>query len=617
MVQDINLLYSLLISILLINGFYNFSYHLSLKFNTYVEIKDKFLSTIIIFFIITNLIAILTFNINLYYKLNNKLILILSLSIISIGFYKPIYFLKCKEFFKFKMIKNYKLSLIYLILFSYFLLSLSPITDSDTLDYHLTIPLYNYKFGTLLFPKYWLTSQLSGSGESLFTYSLSLGGYHFSQILQFLSLFLIISIVLKFEYKKKINLDNKYLICLIILTMPALVFLISTSKPQIFPIACNFLSIILVFFYLPKLNLKKSLILYGIIIFLLFCTVQIKFSFLLSSSLISLFATYVMLKKRLFLKSIFITTSLFLIIILPREYYEFLSLNKNILFNFFNPVTDLFMAESFNTSLKHGSGNNRFIPLWIIFPLSYGSLDFSKLTYSLGPFILFFLYKINFRNKILKQIFLLSLMYFVLSIFLAQPVGRFFVEVFIWLTFFTLLYHNKPNDTFIKFFEKILLFSSFIYFIVLIYFSFFLFSANFSKKNYDNILSKNADGYLLYEWANSVLPDNTTIISTHRSNAFYKSKVIPYEFRLYNSKSKGGYKYYLHSIINENPKYILYTSTEHNNKYDFFKKCRNNLVHYKKNVGYVTGRNPFSNTKKFYDGYIYKIDKEDIKMCIK
>ena len=97
-----------------------------------------------------------------------------------------------------------------------------------------------------------------------------------------------------------------------------------------------------------------------------------------------------MLKKSLFLKSIFITTSLFIIIILPREYYEFLSLNKNILFNFFNPVTDLFMAESFNTSLKHGSGNNRFIPLWIIFPLSYVSLDFSKLTYSLGPFILFF-----------------------------------------------------------------------------------------------------------------------------------------------------------------------------------------------------------------------------------
>ena len=617
MVQDINLLYSVLISLMLLNGFFNFSYHLSSKFNKYVRIKDKFLSTIIIFFIITNLIAILTFNINLYYKLNNKLILLISLTFILIGFYKPIYLLKFKKFKKFEIIKNYKLSLIYLILFSYFLLSVSPITDSDTLDYHLTIPLYNYLFGTTPFPKYWLTSQLSGSGESLFIYSLSLGGYHFSQILQFLSLFLIISIVLKFEYQKKIHSNNKYLICLIILTMPVLVFLVSTSKPQIFPIACNFLSLILVFFYLPKLKLKNSLILFSIIIFLLFCSVQIKFSFLLSSSLISLFAFYIMYKKKLFLKSIFIITTLFFIIILPREYYEFLFLNKNILFNFLNPVTDLFMAEDFNTSLKHGSGNNRYIPLWIFFPLSYGSLDFSKLSYTLGPFILFFLYRINFHIKILRQIFILSLLYFILAIFLAQPVGRFFIEVFLWLTFFTLLYHNKSSDIFIKFFEKILLFCSLIYFIVLIYFSSILFSANFSKKIYNNILSTNADGYLLYKWANSVLPDNTTIISTHRSNAFYKSKVIPYEFRLFNSKSKEGYKYYLQNIVNENPKYILYTSNEHNNKYDYLKKCRGNLIHYKKDVGYVTGRSPFSNSKKFYDGYIYKIDKKDIKLCIK
>ena len=121
----------------------------------------------------------------------------------------------------------------------------------------------------------------------------------------------------------------------------------------------------------------------------------------------------------------------------------------------------------------------------------------------------------------------------------------------------------------------------------------------------------------MYEWANCVLPDNATIISTHRANAFYKNKVIPYEFRLFNSKSEEGYDYYLRNMIKENPKYILYTSTEHNNNNDFLRECRGNLVHYKKNVGYIVGRNPFSNNKNFYDGYIYQINNKDILGCSK
>ncbi len=616
MLQDINPLYSLLVSLMILNGFYNFSYKLSAGLNNRLNVNNKFLCTTIIFFLITNLIAILSFNINLFFKFNNNLIILISAIIILVGFYKPIYFLKLN---KLKISKNYKLNLIYLLLLSYFLLSLSPITDPDSLDYHLTVPLYNYEFGTSLFPKYWLTSQLSGSGESLFIFSLSLGGYHFSQILQFVSLLFIINIVLNFHKEKRIDQNRKYLICLIILTMPVFVFLISTSKPQVFPIASNFLALILAFFYLPKLKAKYSLTLFSLIIFLLFCTTQVKFSFLLSSSLISFFAIYIMMKKELFVKSILITITLFFLIIFPREYYEFLFLNKNIIFNFLNPITDLFMAESFNTSLKHGSGNNRFIPLWIIFPTTYGSFDLGKLTYTLGPFILIFLYQINLKNKILKQIFILSFIYFILAICLAQPVGRFFIEVFIWLTFFTILYDYKVNDKFLKFFEKILIFSSFLYFIILMYFALSFFYANLSKDYYKKVLRENADGYLLYEWANSVLPDNVTIISTHRSNAFYKSKVIPYEFRLFNSSSKGGYKYYLQNIIQENPKYLLYTSTEHNNSRDFFKNCRGNLVYYKNNVGYQTGRNPFSISQKFkfYDGYIYKISKEDIEKCIK
>ena len=112
-----------------------------------------------------------------------------SIFIILFGFYKPAYL----KFVKFIFVKkNIKLNLIYIILFFYFLLSLSPISDPDSLDYHITVPLYILNFFDHPFHKYWLTSQLSGSGETLLLYGLSLGALNFSQLLQFFSLFMLI-----------------------------------------------------------------------------------------------------------------------------------------------------------------------------------------------------------------------------------------------------------------------------------------------------------------------------------------------------------------------------------------------------------------------------------------
>ena len=92
-------------------------------------------------------------------------------------------------------------------------MSLNPITDPDSLDYHFTIPYYQVEFGNSQFYKYWLHSQLSGAGESLFLYSIVLGGFHFSQILQFSSLLIIILIFLNFEHNKfKVSNQKKILL---------------------------------------------------------------------------------------------------------------------------------------------------------------------------------------------------------------------------------------------------------------------------------------------------------------------------------------------------------------------------------------------------------------------
>ena len=609
-----NYLFSIVLSLLMVNGFYNLAFKFRWLTNSFFFIKNVFFSTIINFFIIINLLGLFSYNFFLFNEINNNIIKLISLSIIAFGLYKPSY-LKLKIFKK----NDYKLNLIYLILFFYFILSLNPITDSDSLDYHLTIPLYQIEFGNSQFYKYWLHSQLAGAGESLYLYSLVLGAIHFSQILQFVSLLLIVLIFLNFSFEKiKIDYHNRLFVCLSLITMPVFLFLVATSKPQLFPLTTNFISLVIATFYLPKLKGNNLLVCFFLLVFLLLSSTQIKFSFLLSSGLILLYSIYQIINKKILLKLLIVIAVLSSAIVLPREIFEFINFNNDIFYNFFNPVTDKFGADTMNESLRHGSGNSRYLIFWLFFPYDqYGQLRLGEITYCIGPFALYCFFNYNFNFSFLKNITIVFIIYFIFAMILAQPTGRFYIEIFTWLLFFSLFYKKETIGMFQKIFRKFLLLFSLFFLLFLGYFSLNLFIGNINKNYLDNVLSTNADGFLLYKWANEVIPSKSIIISTHRASAFYKHEVVSYEFRLFDDFSKGGYEYYLKHIMKKNPKYILYTSKDLNNKKDILKNCRGELFKFKKNVGYDVGRNPFNKNKNYYDGYIYKISPKDIKNCTK
>ena len=217
----------------------------------------------------------------------------------------------------------------------------------------------------------------------------------------------------------------------------------------------------------------------------------------------------------------------------------------------------------------------------------------------------------------MREMIVVYFVFIISALFLAQPVGRFYVEIFIWMLFFSILYTNDVRGFLQNIFTKTLLAYSFCFVIILGYFSLNLFSGNISQKLNDKILLKNADGYSLSKWANEVIPDNSVIISAHRSKTFYKHEVVSYEFRLFGGLTKREVSYYLNEMAKKKPKYILYKSSEINTNNDYLQNCRGKLFKFKKNVGYIAGRNPFTTSKKFYDGYIYEISDTKIKDCIK
>ena len=197
MILNYSPIFSIILSLMIVNGFYNLAYKASFLTRNLI-IKDVLFATIINFCVIVNLFAFLTFFTLLYFKINIEIYKLSSILIILFGFYKPAYL----KFFKFILLKKtIKLNLIYLILFftSFYHFHLF---QFDSLDYHITVPLYILNFYDHPFHKYWLTCQLSGSGETFLLYGLSLGvAFTNSSIHLFI-----------FDNTKHFNLNEKILI---------------------------------------------------------------------------------------------------------------------------------------------------------------------------------------------------------------------------------------------------------------------------------------------------------------------------------------------------------------------------------------------------------------------
>jgi hypothetical protein len=545
----------------------------------------------------------------------NKLALqVIVIILILIGFYKSS--LISDGLIKLRISNNKPYLLVLLFIFAYFLLSLMPISDPDSLDYHLTVPYLSLLNERFVIEKEWTTSQLAGAGEALSILGLSIDAYKLSSILQFVGLTAIVILILTLNINKKLfNLENKILISLAILCIPSFLFLTFTAKPQLFSIASNFTAFLITFFILPnEKDNKKILILFGFVCFLCLSATQYKFSFYLSSGIIIFFAIYEIFKKKLIAQAILIFLILSILIIFPREYYDYKNLSSDVIKNFFQPVTDDYISQNVVTSLKHGSGNPRYFPYWLFLPIYAGKIAPGVITEIIGLSVLILF--LNLTLKKINKIFIASIIFFVAGIFLAQPIGRFFIEPFLWLMTGSLYYIGSNKNLLFKLFQKFIIINSLIIILIISVTVKNFLPGIFSIENYKNTLNKYAEGYMLYEWANKNLPENSVILTSHRSYLFSKYPFISYDFRLYLSNDKQ-LEYFIDLISKKKPTHILYNGIDHDLVTDALKNCRGDLEKFEKRVSKTATRNPLSRANLYYDGYIYKLDLSKLKKCKK
>lgn len=591
-------LISVLISVLLTMGCYSFGKLIIDRFKlnsiiskvSYVEFQYLSFGLLILIIIIFPLVAFFSFS-NMILKVTSIILCFLSTI-----------FLKEFKFFYKKIKHHYKDNFFKIFLFIvtlYFLLSLSPLTSADTLDYHVGSALNILRFDKyVLFPE-WFTSLQSGTGETLIALGLVIGAEQFGNIVQFSSVLTISGIFLKFHENFK-AFDSQFFLPITVLSCPILLFLLSGNKPQIFYSSLLFFALALNFIKLE--NEKEKLISYFIINILIFSCIVGKFSFNLSGFLIWTLSTLVIVNKKNFYKLILIVLVTFSLIYIPVILWKYINLGGSIFTYFFSPFP--LHLPGYENFFSHNKG-----PQEIPFPYFLFYTTPSRFTEFLGLNALFFiiaLYSIK-KNQKINFLIIIIFLYILVSNIYASPSARYYLDPILWSTFIVSI--SKPIK-FKKLFQQVFLSQTFVIFLILIYSIINFLPGTFNYSNYKSMKEKYAYMYSGFLWLNEIVPDNSKVIIINRPISQYKDYSISGGFNYFTNEKQA--KYYKKLIYEKKPNYIVYFGKTPDLRN--LNNCVDKIYKKKDNVGYHATRNPF-NKGAPYNGYIYEIDYNKLLKC--
>jgi hypothetical protein len=505
--------------------------------------------------------------------------------------------------------------LVLILLILYFIVSISPITSADSVAYHLSVSKFILNNGIFPTALYDFENSLASNQEFLNAFALSIKAYQFTSFINYLGLISIISIIFNFCKKFRLASNLTFFIILLIVSVPTLIFLLSSSKHQFFSVSLIFISFAFLYIFKQIKNSKEATKVFFLINILLLTAICSKISFAFSFFLINIFLLFS--KKKYFFKFILVLLLLSMFELLPISVWKSIIYNYDFYHFLYNPLPINFPGyDNFYIFLKNYLSDK--FPLSLIF--SWNPREFTN-ALGFGCFVLLFLIN-NLSKRIYSYVFLI-ITFLIIYLFFGLKSPRFYLEIYLFSIFiFFLIIPSLQHDRLFIYFKYLIYFQSFLVIIALTYFTFLIFPGNFSKRLHDKVLNNNADGYSLYSWVNTIILDNSSIIVDHRSTFFLNTinYIYPSVLTYLDLNDTNSINFYLEKIKEKNPKFIIIHDQKQ--KYNYmnydFKDCINGLYIYKNKVGFNANRNPFNNAQKeYYNAYIYNFDSKKLPGCVK
>ena len=542
---------------------------------------SNFLSIYFLIYVIYSVI----FNFSIILNLQNYLYLIIYFFLIFQLTFSLNFIFKNKSDIQLKIINFFMeyrkdINAIFLIfaLLIFFLITILPISDADSIAYHLNsiMNLYSYGINQTVDVYKHLEFSLISNSEILLILSVILKSDNFGSQLNFFSLLVFF---FYFFNKKKLFLT-------ILLSCPLIIFFISTQKLQLF-----FALLYLFLFYVVHKRLIKSKLDIFIFISLSVFYLSGKLSYLLFVIPLYIYFCYLNFSKIKII--LFYSAFTFIIIQAPILLIKFKLFGNPfspLLTNIFLQNKDIFEAFSFSLRSSQGWLNNaQNIKLYL---LPFFPTDIYKLSSSLG--LCFLIMLMNFN--LLKKLNYIPIICILLVLLTGQIAPRYFFECFLILAFFV----NQKN--------KILYFFGISQLIgVLIISSLFVYKSYFDLKVFKDKYDYKKNFSYYYQNSLEVkklkLEGNILNYSQDRPNIYEDSNLFSSRFlNVKFLKDNNNEKVFLEFIKKNNIKYIIA-----HEKLDLL-SCLD-----LKNVGVINlsvARRNFLVKKNTSKSYIFKVDNK-------
>lgn len=507
--------------------------------------------------------------------------------------------------------------LLLVILFGMFLAAMGPETSADALDYHLGIPIALLNEGGMPFIPEWFSGRLAGNGEVLNAMALSIGVEQFGSLLQYVSLLGILGIILFARTSLHGELSEKKdflnLLALTAISAPVILFLVCSSKPQMWPIAMTTFAFTLTIHAARRgMSQSATLMGYALICMLVMTASQAKFSFLLGGGVVGAVAFIFMVRQRFFGNALWITLLSALLILAPPVIWKAELFNSSLLNAFFKPWPGALPGtEKMDFAIRFlMNGESRFpFPLSIFLPSSL-----EQFTSILGIGWLIFIGLRPGRNVRLWAGISASVIVILMNIFLAPHIGRMYLEPYFWLLIVLSVQPavNGFNFGVIKCLKLVIYCQAFMVIIAVWFAAASLFPGAISTLWRINILEHSADGYEIMRWVDAVLPSEAVLLNGHRSMALSPREAVSTDWVNYVNPRSLESKVYLDRLRSKKVSHILVIGPI--NYQAPLSGCYGQVLA-GPGIGHVATRNPFNRAGN-YEAWILEFDSTKLPLCI-
>jgi hypothetical protein len=386
--------------------------------------------------------------------------------------------------------------------------SLGPATDSDSLSYHLGVPLDWLRRGAIEPRSDWMHTRLAGFGEVIALLGLSVGTDCLGAALQWSGL-LCVGFALA-SYGSKLN--ERILAWLIVTASPVVLFLVPNQKAQMLPVAATTIALTLTLRRRGKIEVCDAVFVWGGLGFAVGC----KLSFLFSGACVLALFLFEAHRSHRLRMAVVTGLGLFVVLLLPIFLRKYLYYGDPLspAFESWKPSPAVsvlnFGAKLRNSVRPHTMGAVAELFREVLVPESLGGV--SKV---LGVGALSFLV-FGRRMGATKILVVLALFTGVLVMVFGSLEPRYVLEPYLWLG--AVAVASVPSLR-RRWWFRLLVAQGLWVALAACFGAIRLFPGAFTVSLREAVLNQQASGYAESTWLNRVLPLNTVIATNSRFGA--------------------------------------------------------------------------------------------------